>query len=351
MKRNLLSGSFFIILGGIIFISTLSTCIALNYGPNDGIEGPVTKVPCSVTGSQPPEQSNIVTENETENYLTIRLRLEKLDMPNRELTCLIDLRASKEFQDNLWDIRENTNVADISNGLRLKSEYENYMLPLEINECSSGVNKTVQIPLKSLFLTKTESCPQPSTATEIILPMTGRPQLYPEDWYLFNATFKLLWNGPIFPYGIEPAPDSCVIPPEIKIYSDVNLCNKNIVVQQYPNSCGGAIKLLIRTGTFARLYTWIIALVPIYLLLVFIHLLYVNSDRHRISISNLIAGLVAAIIAVLPLRIVLVPSEIPGLTCVDLILATGMASIFALVLITYGFEIIGWRKRKVKKER
>ncbi len=103
MKINLITGSFFILLGTVIIISALLTCIVFNYGPNDGIEGPVTKVPCSVTGSIPSEQSNIVDSNEAENYMTIRLKLEKLDMPNRELTCLIDLRASKEFRENLRD--------------------------------------------------------------------------------------------------------------------------------------------------------------------------------------------------------------------------------------------------------
>lgn len=351
MKGNLGWGVFFITLGGIIFLCSLITCIALNYGPSDGIEGNTTKVLCSAIGSIPPEQSNIVTSNGTENDLIIRLRLDRLDMPNRELTCLIDLKVSKLFQENLWDSTENTTVADVSDNLRLKTEYENYMLPLEINECSSGATRTIQIPLKSLFMAKTESCPQPSTATEITLPMTGRPQLYPEDWYLLNTTFTLPWNGPIFPGQIKPPPGTCTAPPEIKVYSDVGLCNENIVMQQYPSNCGGVIKLLIRTGNFTRLYTWTIVLVPIYLLLIFIHLLYTNSERHRISITNLIAGLVASIIAVLPLRVVLVPSEIPGLTCVDLILALGMASIFALIIITYGFEIVSKASKKERRAK
>ncbi len=123
-------------------------------------------------------------------------------------------------------------------------------------------------------------------------------------------------------------------------------------MQQYPNSCGGAIKLLIRTGTFTRLYTWTIVLVPIYLLLIFIHLLYVNPGKDRLTISEIVAGLVASIISVLPLRLVLVPSEISGLTGVDLILALGMSAIFALILISYGIEIISKSKKiRIKSQK
>jgi hypothetical protein len=351
MKRNQLYGGFFIIAGSLLFISALMTCIILNSGPSHGLEGPTTTVPISIIGSAPVEQSNIITPNGSEGDLVIRLRLQGLSVSSRELTCLVDLKVSTRFKEDLWDSTENTTVADYTNGLTLKTKYAEYLLPLEINECSSGSSILVQIPLKNLFLPDTETCPQPSKAVQITLPVTGRPQLYPEDWYLLNATFALPWHGSIFPGTIKPPPGTCLIPPEIEVFSDVALSNKHIVMQQYPSSCGGAVKLLLTTNIFTRVYTWTIMFIPILLFLVFIHVLYVNSDFRGKPINNLIAGVIAAIIAVLPLRIVLVPSEIPGLTCVDLILALGMASIFALVIVTYGVEILNKANKKTKRSK
>jgi hypothetical protein len=323
----------------------------LNIGPGHGLKGSITTVQSSIIGSTPLEQSNVITSNDTD--LTIRLRLQRLDMSSRELTALIDLKVSDRFKEDLWDSADNTTIAD-SESLILKTKYENYMIPIEIRECSTGSSTIIQIPLKSLFAPINEICPQPSNATEIILPVTGRPRLYPEDWYLLNASFALPWNGAIFPGHIKPAPDTCTIPPEIEVFPDVGLSNKYIGLQQYPSSCGGTIQLLITSDVGTRAYTWTILLIPIILLFIFIHVLYINPETRKKSISSLIAAAVAAIIAVLPLRIVLVPPEISGLTCVDLILALGMSSIFALIIITYGFEIRGKASKKergAKKER
>jgi hypothetical protein len=88
-----------------------------------------------------------------------------------------------------------------------------------------------------------------------------------------------------------------------------------------------------------RILTYIMALVPLILALIFLHLLFFSTHAHTRDFEEYPEALIVTIVAVLPLRIVLVPPEITGLTRVDLLLGVGLIVIVAIAGWKYASEV------------
>lgn len=86
--------------------------------------------------------------------------------------------------------------------------------------------------------------------------------------------------------------------------------------------------------------TYVVALVPLAFALLFLHLLFINPTTRMIPLSDFLMALAGTVLAVLPLRVVLVPAEIEGLTRVDTLLGVGLLTLTALGLARYGRDVL-----------
>jgi hypothetical protein len=86
-------------------------------------------------------------------------------------------------------------------------------------------------------------------------------------------------------------------------------------------------------------YIYVAALVPLILALIFLHLLFFSRHAESRRVEEYMEALIVTVVAVLPLRLVLVPAELSGLTRVDLVLGLGLFSIVAIAVIKYVTEV------------
>jgi hypothetical protein len=100
------------------------------------------------------------------------------------------------------------------------------------------------------------------------------------------------------------------------------------------------VQIVVKRESTTRFFVWAMALAPV--LLIFAAGTQVAiSIRHRdhIEPQNVLPlGLGVAVLAILPLRQVLVPSDVQGLTTVDFLLGTELALLIALVAVSTLFR-------------
>jgi hypothetical protein len=84
-----------------------------------------------------------------------------------------------------------------------------------------------------------------------------------------------------------------------------------------------------------RVFVYAMAAIPIVLGAFLFHVLFLGKTLSGEPVHHLLLNVAAAMLAVLPLRQVLVPQEITGLTRIDLVLGLGLVLIISLSLLRY----------------
>jgi hypothetical protein len=109
------------------------------------------------------------------------------------------------------------------------------------------------------------------------------------------------------------------------------------------DKCLWGFRLRVEREAVAREYVETMLWIPFLFAAVFAHLLLFARQDGAPPLHEFMAGVVAAILAVLPLRQVLVPAEVSGLTRADLWLAGGIVAIVAVVLARHCRDV--WQQR------
>ena len=95
-----------------------------------------------------------------------------------------------------------------------------------------------------------------------------------------------------------------------------------------------------------RLYVLSLAVTPLLVALIAMFLVLERSKNEEPDVQSLILGLFAAFLTILPLRPILVPSDITTLTTIDFILGLDMMVIVAIGVWMYICML--WRKTKTR---
>jgi hypothetical protein len=167
------------------------------------------------------------------------------------------------------------------------------------------------------------------------IPVGGDDAIYPQDSYSFNtqisfASLDLMTAGGSFvpvKFGFTPG----------LISGQMNATSSSS--SPLPFSVHLNVKLSRRIVDIV--YIYMISLIPLAFALLFLHLLFVNENYRELDLQGFIPALVAAILAILPLRAILVPASIGKLTRVDIVLGIGLVAIVSGALVKYTFEV--WR--------
>jgi hypothetical protein len=99
--------------------------------------------------------------------------------------------------------------------------------------------------------------------------------------------------------------------------------------------------LSIGRNPYNTFFVYAVALIPTLFAFLFMHLLFFSSGAQGLgkSFEHFTEALVLSVLSVLPLRVVLVPGDISGLTRVDLLLAVGLVLIVTVAAGKYAAEI------------
>jgi Domain of unknown function (DUF4436) len=150
----------------------------------------------------------------------------------------------------------------------------------------------------------------------------GQPRAFPQDWYDASESVSVVagrsQNGQGLPAAL------------LLTSQDEDLSLRVHMDDPAPYAAGRSDPLIftIRRPFLMQAYTYCIAALP-FLLLISL-LLYARVSKKRAEASDVALGVAATMVAILPLRQVLVPSSLPGVTRLDILFGLGISVLVAL---------------------
>jgi hypothetical protein len=210
----------------------------------------------------------------------------------------------------------------------------------QTGEITVGDN-TIEIPLDRL---STEDFTQ-----SVQLRMYANPSRYPNDWYRLAVGEVLITLPQDSYYWHNELP---FIPVSVHMRAAPSMEGKSIefTIEQPSMTNNFAelrsddiddVQIVVQRESTAKSFVWAMALAPALLILAAGWQL-ASSIRHSgnsVPQNVLPLELGIAVLAILPLRQVLVPSDIQGLTTVDFLLGTQLAVLIAFVAAQYARQI------------
>jgi len=181
----------------------------------------------------------------------------------------------------------------------------------------------------------------PTVRIPLTLPLQGEPQAYPSDWYQLEGDI-LLW--PTEPFAIRVSGSVPELPVVLSYAAGPAMRGTTLkVADGGPRFDASRIDAVIKTSSRSRDVAYGIAIIPT--VLAAIALLLLLLDRRRTGSTlrgqEIALTLVLGVLAVLPIRQVTVPSELAGLTRVDLLLAFGVVAAVSVLLLALAIHL--WR--------
>jgi hypothetical protein len=175
----------------------------------------------------------------------------------------------------------------------------------------------------------------------VTIPVKGYAGNYPQDTYSADISLTLT-----FPSAQQFQTGKYSL---VHSVQGGTLTNTYAVsVTQAPNSYQKLISnypdtflMSIGRNTANTFFVYSVALIPTLFAILFMHLLFFSSGAQGLgkSFEHFTEALVLSVLSVLPLRVVLVPGDISGLTRVDLLLAIGLVLIVTVAAGKYAAEI------------
>jgi hypothetical protein len=181
---------------------------------------------------------------------------------------------------------------------------------------------------------------QQTLAFPVAVPLDGSTELYPNDVYRFTARLGLSLpdigvrakDGTVHAWGVTYAFDAGDLGKSLDIHW-------RFVCGTQPPCGQSGVDVTVARKAPEQWFIESVALVPVIFALLFLHLLFFHPRYRGLGLETFLVPLIAAILAILPLRLVLVPSNIEGLTRVDVALGAGLVLTVAVALAKYLWEI------------
>jgi hypothetical protein len=165
---------------------------------------------------------------------------------------------------------------------------------------------------------------------KFVIPIAEAPGRYPFDWYASRGDFTVDFgfSNVSFPYGDGRSDIS--LPADVTILRDPGLGPFELirsVEPPFPKEAGVTIDLRLERSATARLYVVAVASIPLVLAALLLILFFApgRSGSRKTGPAEFVGVAAASLLAVLPIRSVLVPSDVSGLTIIDYLLGFEMA--------------------------
>jgi hypothetical protein len=177
----------------------------------------------------------------------------------------------------------------------------------------------------------------------VTIPVNGYSGWYPQDRYTDTLTVAMAlpdgW-GPSIATGAESVVHT-VDGGTVADSYHVSITPSDKKFNDLESNAPDTFNVTITRDWYNQFFVFTVALIPILFAVLFFHLLFVSGGRYGIgrSFEHFTEALVVSILSVLPLRVVLVPGDISGLTRVDLVLGVGLVLIVTVAAGKYAQEI------------
>lgn len=220
--------------------------------------------------------------------------------------------------------------------------YANDDITVKIAVNGTGVNYEhfYLIPLKDFSAGSTLGLHDYS----VTLPLKGYAGWYPQDSYTGDITVALSLPSNAWGPNLDTGPHA-----QVHAVAGGTVANDyNVRVAPTPSSfqsiesnARDTFSVTISRDWYNQFFVYTVACIPVLFALLFFHLLFFAGGGHGIgrSFEHFTEALVVSVLSVLPLRVVLVPGDISGLTRVDLVLGVGLVLIVAVAAGKYAREI------------
>jgi hypothetical protein len=177
--------------------------------------------------------------------------------------------------------------------------------------------------------------PQLVSLGQFTLPAFATPQKYPFDQYGLSDQFAVAdLNLNLFYCKKSPKCEEFTISSTVEVFAESNLAPFQLFASYQFHEELPKVTLRLERTTAKQIYVVVVAVIPLFLGFLLMLLL---ATRPTGDIGTAILGIGAVLLAILPIRLVLVPAEVNELTLVDYWLAVEMAALSALA----AFEV--WR--------
>jgi hypothetical protein len=202
-------------------------------------------------------------------------------------------------------------------------------VPLRVEYRLGATDATIRIPLAALLAAEPgrlpvecpteEIAPRAPYQADVDLPVFGQPRAFPNDWYWLTAYVAMYQ-----PSERAEGDGECCLPFALDVTRGTEDLRMAIEQGRVVDDAFLPLELEVRRPWRIVVYTYVVAIVPP---LILCGLLFWQLGRRRRSEASpapheLLFGMAAILLALLPLRQVLVPAEIRSLTRVDAAFAT-----------------------------
>jgi len=281
------------------------------------------------------EEPAVIWRSQPSEVAHLDIKLDRQLISERRLEITASLVVPKEWLGQFRYPLPNGTLQPISKDGKLADEYRELALTLHVDDNYSDVRLSVPLPLPALFVGN-ETGGNSVAASAVDLSLWGPPELFPSDWYVFDGRVSvelpprlILVQGPHWEW---------YLPLTLTVKNGVGMAGRRVALAREEGAdepYDRELRVMITRDLSLVVYSYLMALVPVAFAFVLLHLLFWYPGMHEEKASALVVEPLVATLAVLPLRAVLVPVDVSGITRVDLLLGTGLALIVSLALCRY----------------
>jgi hypothetical protein len=275
------------------------------------------------------------------NAAVISVQVTELDHASGHVNVHLKISIPPEVADRLYIVRRpesREGLQDVRPIVHRTKEFipGDYIKRRSLETASANIDCRIVVGQASQSVTLARLLDQVTTGTgtrayetNLTVPVNSSRQLYPRDWYRANLPINVDLPDTLR-FRLNPRHYYGYFPANIYINRSDNLQDvrvKSATFLESPNRLD-----IVFTRPWSRqLYIFVMALAPVLLVVIIAHLAFTR----RSTAFEFPLEVTAALVALLPLRSVLVPSDLPGLTVIDYILGIEVMALIGLVAISY----------------
>jgi hypothetical protein len=252
--------------------------------------------------------------------ISLLFHIQRLESPDRRIVGLLRVQVGHELLFKLYDAGKERYLFEHAKGeWQLNVDYYAVELRFVISDPSSLFGEQeIKVPLKYLYSDKGSGETPFGLARPFVIALRGAPQDYPDDRY--TATNSIGGIGVPFKFGWRDRESGEYLqglpPVKVLVEIDPSMAGKRVeyAIRSDPNATTVEIT---RDGP-TRAYVYAIAAVPFVLAILLGRVWLFRAEGA--PFQEVLVGLSAVLLTILPLRAVLVPPELSGLTRMDYLL-------------------------------
>ena len=257
--------------------------------------------------------------------VTVAFMWQHLDLANNDLVGQIAIYIPRSISADLVDANGAKAIDQLASGQVSGS------LSIQFFDAKAGRNQSFPVLLSAALPVSTDNTVAPAMVGPVHIVAEGASNSYPDDRYLATIDSVTLALPNNYHLATNVNTDNAQLSrPATVVVSGPDLIDDEVT---YETSQDGRLYMQINRSHEVWLFTYLLCAVPVILALLVVHA--VALERARKDLPIVLVGLAPALISFIPLRSVLVSSDIRGVTHVDWLLGVEMAGLTLFGAVEY----------------